>query len=105
MWLGLSPIDKFSDTVNDHTHSLSVHAWGCPAYMLDPTLQAGRKIPKWSPQKGQGQFLGWSQSHVLLVALVHNLHTGSITLQCHIVINTWFTIIAREGANEDFVSL
>eukprot|EP00957_Ditylum_brightwellii_P086595 6588831-Ditylum_brightwellii.AAC.1 len=45
---GLSPIDKFSGTVNDHTHFLSPHVWGCPMYVLDTKLQDGKKLPKWS---------------------------------------------------------
>eukprot|EP00957_Ditylum_brightwellii_P138950 10591131-Ditylum_brightwellii.AAC.1 len=57
---GLSPIDKFSGTVNDNIHLLSSHVWGCPTYVLDPKLQDGKKLPEWSPQKRGGQFLGWS---------------------------------------------
>eukprot|EP00957_Ditylum_brightwellii_P158156 12038084-Ditylum_brightwellii.AAC.1 len=81
----LSTIDKFSGTVNDHTCLLSAHMWGCFAYVLDPKLQDGKKLSKWSPQKRQRQFLGWSQSYVPLVALVYNLCTGSIIPQFHTV--------------------
>eukprot|EP00957_Ditylum_brightwellii_P102839 7836790-Ditylum_brightwellii.AAC.1 len=56
---GLSPIDKFSRIILDHTNLLNLHVWGCPAYVLDPMLQDGKKLLKWNPQKRSGQFLGW----------------------------------------------
>eukprot|EP00957_Ditylum_brightwellii_P180880 13780252-Ditylum_brightwellii.AAC.1 len=87
MQSGLFPIDKFSGTVNDHTCLLSAHVWGCPTYVMDPKLQDRKKVPKWSPQKRQGKFLGWSQSHALPVALVHIICTGSITPQFQTVMD------------------
>eukprot|EP00957_Ditylum_brightwellii_P033617 2549015-Ditylum_brightwellii.AAC.1 len=62
----------------------------------------GKKLPKWSPQKQCGQFLGWSKSHASSVALARNLNTGSITPQFHTVMDDWFTTIARMGTDEDF---
>eukprot|EP00957_Ditylum_brightwellii_P113825 8678064-Ditylum_brightwellii.AAC.1 len=76
----LSPMDIFSRTVLDHTDLLNSHVWGCPAYVLNPTLQDRKKLPKWSPRKQHGLFLGWIKSHASSVALVRNLNTGSITL-------------------------
>eukprot|EP00957_Ditylum_brightwellii_P183713 13993140-Ditylum_brightwellii.AAC.1 len=51
----LSPMDIFSGTVSDYT---DLHVWGCPAYVLNPTLLDGKKFSKWSLQKQHGQFLG-----------------------------------------------
>jgi hypothetical protein len=98
----LSPLDVFSGVVSDHTDLLNSHVWGCPTYVLDPTLQDGKKLPKWSPRKRRGQFLGWSKSHASSVALVRNLNTGSITPQFHTVMDDWFTTIARMGTDDDF---
>ena len=100
---GLSPIDKFSGTVNDHTRLLSAHVWGFPTYVLDPKLQDGKKLTKWSHQKRQGQFLEWSQSHALSVTLTCNLCTDSIIPQFHTVMDDWFTKIAREGTYNNVV--
>eukprot|EP00957_Ditylum_brightwellii_P040349 3053197-Ditylum_brightwellii.AAC.1 len=55
---GLSTFDKFSQSMTDHTNLLNSHVWGCPSYVLDPTLQDGKKIPKWNLCKKCGQFLG-----------------------------------------------
>eukprot|EP00957_Ditylum_brightwellii_P091725 6984328-Ditylum_brightwellii.AAC.1 len=54
---GLLPLDKFSGTVTNHTDLLNSHGWGCPAYVLNPTLQYGKNLPKWSPWKHCGQNL------------------------------------------------
>eukprot|EP00957_Ditylum_brightwellii_P164029 12489065-Ditylum_brightwellii.AAC.1 len=51
---GLSPLDNFSGTIKDHSRLLEAHVWGCPAYVLDPTLQDRKKIPKWNPCKRRG---------------------------------------------------
>ena len=32
--------------------------WGCPAYVLDPKVQDGNKLPRWVPKARRGQFLG-----------------------------------------------
>eukprot|EP00957_Ditylum_brightwellii_P038988 2947030-Ditylum_brightwellii.AAC.2 len=37
------------------------------------------------------------------MALVWNLHTGSITLQSHIAMNNWFTTITKVGTDDNFV--
>eukprot|EP00957_Ditylum_brightwellii_P073414 5578953-Ditylum_brightwellii.AAC.3 len=53
--IGLSPLDIFSGTATDYTDLLKTHVWGCPAYVLDPTFQDGKKLPKWHPCKRCGQ--------------------------------------------------
>ena len=44
---GLSPIELFTRTKWPH-HDLIGNAkvWGCPVYVLDPTLQDGKRLPK-----------------------------------------------------------
>eukprot|EP00957_Ditylum_brightwellii_P210679 15365253-Ditylum_brightwellii.AAC.3 len=68
--MGLSPLDKFGGTLTDHSDLLDAHMWGCPAYVLESTLQDGKKLPKWNPCKCHGQFLGWSKQHASTVALI-----------------------------------
>eukprot|EP00957_Ditylum_brightwellii_P129973 9913241-Ditylum_brightwellii.AAC.1 len=44
--MDLSPLGLFSGTTTDHTELSKKNVWGCPAYVLDPTLQDGKKLPK-----------------------------------------------------------
>ena len=61
---GLTPNEIFYSVRNDTSKLLTrLHVWGCPSYVLDPTLQDGKKIPKWKPRSRQGQFLGISRVH------------------------------------------
>jgi hypothetical protein len=48
-----------------HNCGLLFHArvWGCPAYVLDPKLQDGKKLPKWTTRSRRGQFLGILNTH------------------------------------------
>eukprot|EP00957_Ditylum_brightwellii_P166105 12646236-Ditylum_brightwellii.AAC.1 len=91
---GLSPQDIFSGTASDHSELQRAHVWGCPAYVLDPTLQDGKKLPKWQPCKCRRQFLGWSKQYASSVALIHNFWTGSISPQFHTVMDDWFSTIS-----------
>eukprot|EP00957_Ditylum_brightwellii_P184829 14077669-Ditylum_brightwellii.AAC.2 len=101
---GLLPIDKFSRTILDHTNLLNSHVWRCPAYALDPTLQDGKKLPKWNQCKRHGQFLDWSKHHASSVALICNLQTRSISPQFHTVMDDWVTTIARVNTDKDFLA-
>ena len=94
---GLSPLEIFCGVKSYHSDLLKSHVWGYPAYVLHPTLQDGKKLPKWNPRERCGQFLGWSTQHAANTALIRNLQTGSIT-----VMDDWFTTIAKSGADEDF---
>ncbi len=50
--------------------------WECPVYMLDPTIQDGKKLSCWKPQSRRGQFLGISKQHASSVGLIRHLTTG-----------------------------
>jgi hypothetical protein len=83
---GLSPIELFSGTKlpsYDVLHNARV--WGCPVYVLNPKLQDGRKLPKWSMRSRQGMFVGPSPDHASTVGNVLNLQTGSVSPQYHVV--------------------
>eukprot|EP00980_Cylindrotheca_fusiformis_P019967 scaffold7036_cov69-Cylindrotheca_fusiformis.AAC.1 len=95
---GLSPEEKFSRSLKaaDRLHKLPV--WGCPAYVLQPTLQDAKKLPKWQPRSRRSQYVGWSPMHASNVALVRNLTTGRISPQFHVVFDNWFE---TTSADED----
>ena len=65
---GLSPEEKWTGTKSDHHELRRLHPWGCPSYVLEPTLQDVKKLPKWKPKSKQGKFLGISPSHASNVA-------------------------------------
>ena len=44
---GLSPNEVFYQTLEQNfNHLKQTHAWGCPTYVLEPTIQDGRTLPK-----------------------------------------------------------
>jgi len=60
---GLSLMETWSWSKSDHHDLQTVHPWGCPAYVLDPKLREGSKIPKWAPHSHRGQYMGHSAIH------------------------------------------
>ena len=45
----ISPFEHFTGTLaSNHHHPQRLHVFGCPVYVLDPKLQDGKKLPKWS---------------------------------------------------------
>ncbi len=87
---GWSPMEIVTGTHSDHRDLLCTHVWGCPVYVLDPKLQDGQKNPKWNCWARQGQFLGFSDEHSLLVAAVPHLTTGFVSTQFHFVFDEHF---------------
>jgi hypothetical protein len=94
---GLSPMEILTGTCSDHWDLLRAHMWGCPVYVFDPKLQDGKKILKWSCWARQGQFLGFSDEHSLLVATVHHLTTGFVSPQFHVVFDDPFNTVYGDG--------
>ena len=43
---GLSPIELVTKVGQHYDDLTNIHVWGAPAYVLDPSLQDGKKIPK-----------------------------------------------------------
>lgn len=91
----ISPIEVLSGSTLDPNWARSTRVWGCPAYVLDPTLQDGKKLPRWKPKSRRGQFLGRSPSHASSVGLIRNLRTGFISTQFHVVYDDFFTTLAN----------
>ena len=54
------------------------HTFGCPTYILDNSLAAGKSIPKWHRRARLGVYLGRSPNHAQSVALVMSLSTGLV---------------------------
>ena len=45
----ICPLDLLTKTTVPRTALKDLHVWGCPVYVLDPKIQDGKKLPKWSP--------------------------------------------------------
>jgi hypothetical protein len=93
----MSPDEIFSKTTSTHQELLKLMPWGCPGYALMPTLQDGKKLPKWKPQSRRCQNMGWSPMHASSVGLVRNLCTGRLSPQFHVVYDPWFETVAENS--------
>ena len=88
----------------DHSDLLvRSHVWGCPAYVLEPKLQKGQKLPKWNQRSRLGQFLGYSAEHSSLVANIRHLKTGYVSPQHHVVYDDLFQTVFSAGPNTELV--
>jgi hypothetical protein len=101
---GIAPADLFTGTQIPRHKLRDIHVWGCPVYVLDPTLQAGKKLPKWQPRSRRGLFVGLSDSHSSDVPLILNLSTGSISPQFHVVFDDSFSTVMSIGTEDDVPS-
>jgi Reverse transcriptase (RNA-dependent DNA polymerase) len=95
----LSPVELLSRTkFHSYDFLRRTRVWGCPTYVLDPTLQDGKKLPKWRPRARRGQFLGFSTEHSSTIGRILNLTTGYISPQYHVVYDDLFTTVASTSA-------
>ena len=93
---GLSPTDIFTRTRWPQKKFLDMHVWGCPVYVLEKSLQDGKKIPKWKPRSNRSMYMGVSPYHASTVPLVLSTGTGAITPQFHVVFDDWFATIGSD---------
>lgn len=94
----LSPLEKLTGTAFHNYHHLErLHVFGCPTYVLDPTLQDGKKLPKWTRRSRRGLHLGYSPEHSTTVSRVLNLETGNITPQYHCVHDDTFSSVLADS--------
>lgn len=91
---GLSPHDLLSRSRWPQSKLADCHVWGCPVYVLDKTIQDGKKLPRWQPRSTRQIYVGMSKKHASSVPLCLNPSTGAITPQFHIVFDDDFTTIA-----------
>jgi hypothetical protein len=70
------------------------HPFGCPAYVLNDSLAAGKSIPKWHKRARLGVYLGRSPNHAQSVALILNLlATGLVSPQFHLKFDDLFETV------------
>ena len=67
---GISPVDLFTGVTAPRHKLRDYHIWGAPVYVLDPVLQAGKKLPRWQPRSRRGMFVGFSPTHSSDVPLI-----------------------------------
>jgi hypothetical protein len=96
---GLTPLELFTGMKQPQNSAiLRSRVWGCPAYVLDPKLQDGKKFPKWSKRSRCGVYLGVSPEHHTTVGRILNAETGSISPQYHVVY--WLVNLLRRLGSE-----
>ena len=104
-----SPEELWCGVKVDHEAVLNAMLpWGCPCYVLDFTLAAGGKIPKFQPRSQRAQFLGFSEYHSQKsVGLVQNLTTMRVSPQYHVVYDTTFsmTLATEEHPPANWIDL
>ena len=81
----LAPVEIWTNCKSTYSALKQAHPWGCPAYVLQPKLQDGAKIPKWQPRSRQGVYMGFSPIHASSVGLIKNPRTGNISPQYNVV--------------------
>jgi hypothetical protein len=101
---GLTPLELLPKSNADHRDLLCLHVWGCLAIVLDPKLQNNQKLPKWNRGTCVGQFLGYSDEHLSLVANVRHLSTGHVSPQFHVVFDDLFETVICNGDNDVVVN-
>ena len=78
--LSPSPIELFTRIKWPH-HDLISNAkvWGYPIYVLDPTLQDSKCLPKWTLKSHLGMHMRSSPAHSETVAQILSLKTGYVS--------------------------
>jgi hypothetical protein len=81
----LAPVELFTGVkLPDYKAVNQARVWGCPAYVLDPTIQDAKKLPKWKLRSRCGMYVGSSHEHSSTVAgRILNLNSGAMTPQHH----------------------
>jgi hypothetical protein len=97
---GISPNEVWSSVRSPSSELLQTHVFGCPVYVLDVSLQDGKKIPKWNPRARLGLFLGFSDLHSSQVPLVMNVETGKISPQFHVIFDDRFQTVNSLPLNQ-----
>ncbi len=97
---GIAPNELWSRVQAHGTNMTCAHVFGCPVYILDASLQDGKKIPKWNPRARLGLFLGFSNLHSSQVPLVLNAATSHIPPQFHVIFDDKFETLHSLPANK-----
>ena len=67
--------------------------FGCPVFVLDANMQAGKKIPKWQLRSRVGINLGISNQHATSIVLVLNLTAGHVSSHFHVKFDPKFQTV------------
>ena len=51
---GVAPIEILTGSRMSGEEIRKSRVWGCPAYVLDPKIQDGNKLPRWVPRARRG---------------------------------------------------
>jgi hypothetical protein len=100
----ISPIEIFGGTCEGTTEILQrCRVWGCPAYVLAPTLQAGWKedtemAPTCPPRSFPQRF---STLHSNTVGLILNPSTGHVSAQYHLVYDELFSTVSTSALRDE----
>jgi hypothetical protein len=62
-----------------------------------------KEIPKWNKRSRLGQFVGYSDEHLSLIANVRHLKTGHVSPQFHCVFDDLFQTVFSTGENDPVV--
>jgi hypothetical protein len=89
-----TPLEKFSDT-KIRPNYRNIHIFGCPAYVLDGSIQSSLKGGKWSSRARIAIYLGTSPNHARSVGLVLSLTTGLVSPQYHIKCDDTFETLPQ----------
>ena len=95
-----SPIERFTG-VPVRPKLRHYHAFGCPTYVIDNSLQSGQGAPKWKQRARLGIYLGPSPSHAPTVALILNPHTGHVSPQFHVKFDDFFETMWNSPTDMD----
>jgi hypothetical protein len=96
---GLSPLEVFTGAKQSFDSS-SCHTFGCPIYVLEPTLHQNHKLPRWKPCSRVRIYLGFSPNHASSVPLVLSTTTGLVSPQYHVVFDDNFTTTTSFKENQ-----
>ena len=97
---GLTPEEVFTGCKTpNHDALLQARVWGCPVYVLDPKLQDGKHLPKFTRRSRQGMYVGKSAQHSTLIGRILNLDSGAVSPQYHVIYDEKFSTVG--GRLED----
>jgi len=88
----LTPLEIFSGTKGNSTLS-NIHHFGCPIFVLDPSLHQNNKIPTWKPIPRVGVYLGYSPHHASTIPLVYSPTIELVSPQYHVIFDDKFTTV------------
>ncbi|KAL7459520.1 hypothetical protein ACHAWC_011291, partial [Mediolabrus comicus] len=97
-----TPIEVLSGLKSDHRELRRIKTWGCPTFVLHPTIQDGKKLPKFKKSRSRlAQHLGVSKEYSSMTGVCRNLRTNHASPQFHVVYDELFTVIRNDVTVED----